>query len=422
MSNRNLTRTKNRKEERKMSNRKIVLFVVFLVLIASPFIAGFTGSSAAAETKEIIVLHVADYTGPTSDLLAAIADGQVDYFKYVQEKGGISGAKVKLEWFDSKYDQNIMKSSYDRFKNRIHLVSSNATPWAMIEKTIADEDKIPYVNTATGTTHLPPFSKFSFDCTTIPGNMLTAGINHFKMKLNKAGPMKVAIITVDLGYALNTVKKVPEWCKDNGIHVTHELYSRGALDVTAQLTKAKANDADLLVVNALPSSAAIVIKDARGMGIKTPILGPEVFFIQETRDIVGPELAEGIVRVSSSASGGINDNTKGIELARKLFAKYRGKGKMYGGYIRGVGGAMVMEEAIRLTLEKVSLDQLKPADIKYHGLDRMKGFRTGIFPPITFTATDHRGIKVAVMETVRNGKVELIDREMKMPDLLPYFK
>ena len=45
-----------------------------------------------------------------------------------------------------------------------------------------------------------------------------------------------------------------------------------------------------------------------------------------------------------------------------------------------------------------------------------------IFPPITFTPTDHRGIKVCVMETIRNGKVELIDSEMKMPDLLPYFK
>jgi branched-chain amino acid transport system substrate-binding protein len=404
-----------------MSNRNIALFIAILFLIASPFINSAKGSSTA-ERKEITVLHVADYTGPTSDLLAAVADGQVDYFKHVEEKGGIKGAKIKLEWFDSKYDQNIMKSSYDRFKNRIYLVSSNATPWAMIEKTISDEDKIPYVNTATGTSHLPPFSKFSFDCTTIPGNMLTAGINYFKNKRTSAGPMKVAIITVDLGYALNTVKKVPGWCKKNGIQVTHELYARGALDVTAQLTKAKANEADLLVVNALPASASVVIKDARGMGIKAPILGPEVFFIHETRDIVGPKLAEGIIRVSSSASGGVNDNSKGIELARKLFAKYRGQGKMYGGYIRGVGGAMVMEEAIRLTLEKVPADKLKPADIKYHGLDRMKNFKTGIFPPITFTTDDHRGIKVAVMETVRNGKVELIDREMKMPDLLPYFK
>ena len=81
-----------------------------------------------------------------------------------------------------------------------------------------------------------------------------------------------------------------------------------------------------------------------------------------------------------------------------------------------------MEEAIRLALEKVPLDQLKPADIKHHGLDRMKNFKTGIFPPITFTPTDHRGIKVGVMETIKNGKIELIDAEMQMPDLLPYFK
>ena len=413
----------NRKGESKMRKRNVVLFVVISVFIASHFMGGSKGSSAAAEKqKEIVILHVADYTGPASSVLAAVADGQVDYFKYVEEKGGISGAKVKLEWFDSKYDQSIMKSSYDRYKDRIHLVSSNATPWAMIEKTIADEDKIPYVNTATGTTHLPPFSEFSYDCTTIPGNMLTAGINHFKKKWTKSEPMKVAILTVDLGYALNTVKKVVEWCKDNGIEVTHELYPRGALDVIAQLTKAKAKDADLLVVNALPSSAPVVIKDARGMGIKAPILGPEVFFIQETRDIVGPELAEGIIRVSSSASGGVNDNSKGMELARKLYAKYRGKGEMYGGYARGVGGAMIMEEAIRLALEKVPADQLKPADIKRHGLDRMKNFKTGIFPPITFTPTDHRGIKVCVMERVKNGKIELIDAEMEMPDLLPYFK
>ena len=77
------SRTVNRKGERKMRNRNVVLFAVISVFIASHFLGGFKGSSAAAEEqKEIVILHVADYTGPTSDLLASIADGQIDYFKH----------------------------------------------------------------------------------------------------------------------------------------------------------------------------------------------------------------------------------------------------------------------------------------------------------------------------------------------------
>jgi len=65
-----------------MRNRNVVLFVVISVFIASHFMGGFKGSSAAAEEqKKIVILHVADYTGPASSVLAAVADGQVDYFK-----------------------------------------------------------------------------------------------------------------------------------------------------------------------------------------------------------------------------------------------------------------------------------------------------------------------------------------------------
>ena len=64
-------------------------------------------------------------------------------------------------------------------------------------------------------------------------------------------------------------------------------FTNGTKDFTAQLTQAAANNSDALVVACLQTEAAILIQQARDMGITQPVFGSNAFGDPVTIDLAG---------------------------------------------------------------------------------------------------------------------------------------
>ena len=64
-------------------------------------------------------------------------------------------------------------------------------------------------------------------------------------------------------------------------------FTNGTKDFTAQLTQAMQNDSDALVVACLQTEAAILIQQARAMGIESPVFGSNAFSDPVAIDLAG---------------------------------------------------------------------------------------------------------------------------------------
>ncbi|MBW2615692.1 MAG: ABC transporter substrate-binding protein, partial [Deltaproteobacteria bacterium] len=119
--------------------------------------------------------------------------------------------------------------------------------------------------------------------------------------LLQRGSKKIAYIYINTAYG-QTGKETFEWvCKNKGIKpATIEKYTPGTTDVSPQITHIKISGADGLIICGYMGDTAMVLKSARDLGIKFPIVSEYA--------VVGPEFVkltgkygEGVVSTSLKA-------------------------------------------------------------------------------------------------------------------------
>ena len=92
--------------------------------------------------------------------------------------------------------------------------------------------------------------------------------------LQKQGIKNVAIIADTSGYGKDGVAVINAEAPKYGIKVVStQTFNPGDTDMTAQLTKIKGSDAEAILMWNAGKEAAIVLKNAKDLGIKQPIYG-----------------------------------------------------------------------------------------------------------------------------------------------------
>jgi len=101
--------------------------------------------------------------------------------------------------------------------------------------------------------------------------------------------------------------------------VTIETFQKGQSDYNAQLTKIKDLQPDLILASALYNEGAVIMGQARKMGIDTPFLGGNGFNSPQVIEIAG-EAADGLIVATPWFAE--KDDPKVQEFVEKYEAKY----------------------------------------------------------------------------------------------------
>src|SRR5205823_825993 len=72
-------------------------------LLSTASLALLFGSTAASAQAPISLGHLADYSGPTSDVGTPFGQGVADTYAWINKNGGVSGAKVNVDTVDYGY-------------------------------------------------------------------------------------------------------------------------------------------------------------------------------------------------------------------------------------------------------------------------------------------------------------------------------
>jgi branched-chain amino acid transport system substrate-binding protein len=229
--------------------------------------------SAAARAQDIPVAAGFVLSGPIAaygeDAKIGVDLGAAE----INAKGGVLGRKLKVEYEDTGADRAKAVAIYRKFGARPEVPAflSISTIELVALDPVAGEVKLPLISVGSAAP-MAKFSPYTFRVQLIVNKALPAV---FSLLKEQKGAKSIAVIydTVN-NYNVGEMESVKAAAPPAGIEVKAiESFSTGDQNFSLQLTNIAQTNPDLLYVAATTNEAALIIAQARGLGIKAQILG-----------------------------------------------------------------------------------------------------------------------------------------------------
>ncbi|MFA6146815.1 MAG: ABC transporter substrate-binding protein [bacterium] len=375
---------------------KQTMRVVAMVAAMALFVTG-----AAFSAPAIKVGHLADLTGATGEVGKPYAQGVQDYKDWVNKNGGINGKQIDMPMFDYAYDKNKAVNQYKKYKeDGVVAIQGWGSGDTEALSATTGSDKIPYVS-ASYSAHLtdPKKAPYNFFCAADYSSALRAGLKYLKDNWKEKRAPKVVFIYPNVPYGIAPIKGGKEYAKEIGFEVLgDENVDLKAIEANSQLLSVKNKAADFAWVGGTTNSTAVILKDAKKLGLKTKFFC-NIWGADESTPKLAGGAEEGTLVMAGSTLYG--SKVPGM----KQLMKITNNKPQVTHYIRGYVSMMVLTEALKIADKK---GQLNGPGVKA-ALESLKNFDTGGLAAnkITFTATDHRPFMTTNIMAFEKGKLVL---------------
>ncbi|MDX1815565.1 MAG: ABC transporter substrate-binding protein, partial [Thermodesulfobacteriota bacterium] len=263
---------------------------IIVAIVALALVVG--GSVQAAEPIKVgAILAV---TGPASFLGAPEAKTLEMLAEEVNAKGGINGHKVELFIMDSGANPEKAVSFAKQLieeKKVLAILGPSTSGETMKIKGIAEEGKTILLSCAAAELIVNPVAKWVFKTPQKDSDAVQAILNQMKrMKISKIG-----VLSGNTGFGKAGKAQIEKLAPENGITiVASEVYDKTATDLTAEVTKLKAANAQALLNWSIVPAQSIVMKNKKTLGMEMPLYQSHGFGNIKYVEQAG-EAAEGIL-------------------------------------------------------------------------------------------------------------------------------
>jgi branched-chain amino acid transport system substrate-binding protein len=398
-----------------MKLRKIVLAAA----MASAGTGALVATSAALAQEQVQYLPVLSYrTGPYAPNGIPTANGIVDYYKLVNERGGINGVKLLVEECETGYDTARSVECYERLKGKnggaalIHPWSTGAT-FALTEK--APVDKIPLITTGYGRSESADGMVFKwnfplFGTYWIAADVIVQAIGQKEGGLDKLKGKKIALVYHDSPFGKEPIPLLQERSKMHGFELQLLPVAAPGVEQKATWLQIRQSRPDYVLLWGWGVMNSTALKEAQATG-----------YPREKMYGVWWSSAEPDVRDVGQGAKGYNGVTlqhgadREAPIVKEILEKLHAKGKGTGPkeevgdvlYLRGVVSAAIGVEGIRRAQERFGKGKVMTGEQVRWGLENLAldekrleelGF-TGLLRPISTSCQDHMGSTWARIHT-----------------------
>jgi branched-chain amino acid transport system substrate-binding protein len=388
----------NERKERGMKGRNGVVLGVLLVIFLSGAFA-----QAAEPLKIGAILSV---TGPASFLGAPEARTLEMVVAETNKKGGVMGRQVQLIIKDSGASPekafSFAKQLIDEDKV-FAIIGPSTSGETMKIKSVAEEGKTILMSCAAAEAIVNPVAKYVFKTPQKDSDVIVRIFQQMKkMKISRIG-----VLSSNTGFGNAGKGQIEKLAPEHGITiVANEVYDKAASDLTAEVTKIKAANVQAIVNWSIEPAQAIVIKNARQIGLKIPIFQSHGFGNIKYVEAAGAA-AEGVMFPAGRLL--VADVLPKKHPQRELLLQYK---KNYMAFCSGeecsTFGGHAYDAFIIL---KKGIEKAKSTDKEAvrTAIENLKGVvgTGGIF---NFSPTDHNGLGIDAFEmlTVKKGKFAIL--------------
>ncbi len=360
---------------------------------------------ALAAAQEIRIGGLLETSGFIASLGQPGLDGANLAIEQVNAAGGINGRKVALINVNSESDNTKTVSGAKRLLEQDRVVAiigpmSSGSAFAVADT--VERAKIPMIanGASRGIVQPPETRRFMFLAPLTDVVVQSVMFRDMQAK----GIKRIAILNSDVAFGTSGRDSLEKAAGQYGITiVAKETFGNADTDMTPQLTKIRATDAEATVLWATGPGLAISTKNHRALGMKTPL-----YLAHSANDFnflrLAGDAANGVLLPSSKiyVTGSLpaNDPQKPVveRFVRDYEKKYGKPPATFAG--NGYDAAMMLMNAIR----RVGTDAAKIRE----AIEGTKDY-VGVTAVYAYAPNDHYGTKPesVVMLSVKDGKFTL---------------
>ncbi len=355
-------------------------------------------SDPGVSSSAILVGASLPESGPAA-AYGVIGTAEQAYFNYVNAHGGVFGRKLTLLIQDDGYDPSrtlVNVKNLVLSRNVFALLSVLGTANNEAALPFITRQRVPLVYPATGSSLMAkPFHRYLFPIQvtyTVEGKVLTDyAVQHLHAK-------RIGVFYQNDDFGAEGLAAVNARAKQDGASVVDsEPYQLTDTDLSPQALKLKAAKVDTVIIFAIPSPAATFIGTAARVGLRATMMSSSIAALGALLQALGP-VGEGIYFTGYSPQPDSAD-------PKAVF--YRMVLKQYGDPTTtplgvfteaGVGAAEVFVEGLRRAGPNLTREGL------IHALETFREYNGSLYPRITYTSTDHSGVRGAYIMRSHAGK------------------
>lgn len=396
-----------------------------LSLVIALLLCACGGETEEEQAQKVKIGLSLGFTGALASGTTPVSEGVLAYMKYVNDQGGIEyedpdtgdmqQALLDIDWEDNFYAVDKTLSVYKRQKEW----GMNLQVLVMSPDVIADQasrSEVPVMsagNLAKGS--MEPEPRY---VSVLYGSYVDQILAFTEWASEQqTSPPKIGFLALDIpafssaaGGGGLTEELVSQY---GGELVGVERVPMTVTDMTIELTRLKDANPDWIILQLVPSSIAVAMKDAQRIGMpETTKFIAITTYGEDLIPLLG-DLSEGFYGMLSWSFASETD-VAGVQLAHDVMNTYYGRPANTSN-VWGVALAMIAVGGIEQALESVGIADLSPSDVN-DALHSLTNFDTmGLTIPVSMTedypaASEH--IKIGVIE---GGVIERQSNWIELP-------
>jgi branched-chain amino acid transport system substrate-binding protein len=368
-------------------------------LVLTAAVAALAAVPAAAQQK-INVGHLADYSGPTSDVGKPYGEGVADAVAWINKHGGVAKRQINLDTVDYGYQVPRSIATYKKWTGRDKVVAifgwGTADTEALI--TFVSKDQIPYISGSYAGSLTDPTGKAARSTAAAPFNffygpsysdaaraLVTWAAEDWKKKGGQGKP-KYVHMGANHPYPNAPKAAAEELAKELGFEVLPAIqFALTPGDYTAQCLTLKQSGANYAYLGNTAGSNVSVLKACKNAGVDVQFLG-NVWGMDENAAKAAGDAADGVVLPVRTRTLW-TDEAPGMKTVHEIggSGNYR---PLH--YIAGICTAFYIKEAMEWAAANGGITAVKIRDGMYARKDWVPKGMEGVCVPSTWSKTDHR--------------------------------
>jgi len=358
----------------------------------------------AADANTIKIGAILAVTGPGANLGLPESKTLEMLVDDANAAGGILGKKIELVIKDSQYNAEKAISFAKQLVEEeqvLAIIGPSGSGESMKVKGYCDENETILLSCAAAETIVNPVAKWVFKTP----QMDSFAAMKIYSAMKKKGITKVGALVSNSGFGQGGKAQLERFAKELGFDLAPvEVYDSNSTDLTAVLTKLKAQDVQAVVNWSIEPAQSLVPKNMRQMGFDVPLFQSHGFGNIAYVTAAG-KAADGIIfpcgRLFYANQLPASHPQKKVLVAYKKAyeSKFGEDASTFGGH--AYDAFLILTEAIK---KAGSTDKYKVRN----AIEGIKGLAgtAGVF---NFSPTDHNGLTIDAFEmfTVKNGEFVL---------------
>lgn len=379
-------------------------FAKTLAVVASVALAPVWAQDTTGVTKDTIKIGMFSPLTGSNAVGSKPMFGAAAVYKDVNEKGGIHGRKIELVTEDDACDPNKGIAAVKKLihQDQVFLLHGGWCSGVVlaIKPELAKTPNVPFVVLGAASMMISnPLQANVFQPVATTATVAQAMVD---FALTTPGGKRIAIISHSDEWGKSHLAPALAALKAKGLEPVETVYfERGSTDATSQTLRLRQAKPDAVLAVLYPAELAIYMRDAYKYGLRVPTLGTQGVSIEDTDKRVGIPGAVSNLFVFYPLSNTID--TPEFKPWVDIFRKHNPSESVETLSFISMTGALAVVEAIRragpdLTREKVMAE-----------LNKLQNFNPGIqSSSLSFSPTDHAGIKTGKMVYLRDGKPRIV--------------